>query len=925
MKKFIVLTFVALILIYSACVQNKENQYQISESSKSTSDIIDTNKPQNNRGLADITPTAINNREALVIGNASYDFKPLDKPAEDAKSMAKALNECKFRVIKSINASLEQMKQAIEQFIERLQPESVALFYYAGHGVRASRGGESFLIPVQSNILCDAQLTQKSIGVSALLSQLEKTNCHIKIIILDACRDLFPLRKCRSFQQGVGDIKIPRGTMIQYSTAIGEPALDGLYTPILVKYLKQKNLHISMLFNHVRAEVEKTTKGRQIPWEHSSLTGNFYFVPWEINDKEKTKSVEMKDDNPYVMEEKVSFHKEPCWVNSTPNSCNVYSDYTDLLLTCSVEFEGDIYNDNVLNEEKYRNSINNCFYNKLIELTRKDIQYEISNNVDQCYGLRWNLCKTKFIRMSAKKFDIARNDIDIKQIDIYIARSTARSGILYVLGLYKFEKYSKLKQNIIERIISKSIFCTVQKDYERLDFCKYVWTNKNNIPVYDCFDDSSELINTIPFATRYKAVKNNFQIMHKGKLWTLIASSSNMDDVNIDNVIGWVTHDNLCTINKLIIPVKPTKNLHQSFIFSGPDLKTKVNVLTKNTYYFVHDFYPKSSIKANALTTKSLLISIKPSFEKGSTKTKAPFLGWVDRSQVNFFNYEKDINPGLEILFVIEDKPELISKISSALEIIGKQVENDKTKELNQIIFRLIICRSEYMRRYLSESSQSSCHNQWTIYKRGNFSKFVNDIKTARYSCNYHLDYIHKENLSPREEHLKMTKPIFKTLIEGVATCKYKKGKFGLSKNIRILIYIGENACDDGLGFYKQEDVHKTLSNQNIYHIIRLLEENDRYSSCTNCEYGRHLSEFSTTKCFKKWSNLYGSILNILDLSQRIAVEVKKEIKNIFSRHFTEHSLKYDNFNSAVIIIRSNGINIFDEHDLQGSMRMNTY
>ena len=276
MKKNIILTLVALIVIYSACVQNREKQVQLSESSQVTSDINPTNKA--NRGLSDIKPFKIKNREALVIGNASYDFKPLDKPAEDAKSMAKALEICNFRVIESINASLDQMKQAIEQFIERLQPESVALFYYAGHGARASRGGESYLIPVQSNILCDAQLAQKSIGVSKILAQLEKTNCHIKIIILDACRDLFPLRKCRSFQQGVGDIKIPRGTMIQYSTAIGEPALDGLYTPILAKYLKQKNLHISMLFNHVRAEVEKATKGRQIPWEHSSLTGDFYFV-----------------------------------------------------------------------------------------------------------------------------------------------------------------------------------------------------------------------------------------------------------------------------------------------------------------------------------------------------------------------------------------------------------------------------------------------------------------------------------------------------------------------------------------------------------------------------------------------------------------------------------------------------------------------
>ena len=45
------------------------------------------------------------------------------------------------------------------------------------------------------------------------------------------------------------------------------------------KHLTEAGVEISDLFRLVRRDVEAATKGEQIPWETSSLSGDFYFVP----------------------------------------------------------------------------------------------------------------------------------------------------------------------------------------------------------------------------------------------------------------------------------------------------------------------------------------------------------------------------------------------------------------------------------------------------------------------------------------------------------------------------------------------------------------------------------------------------------------------------------------------------------------------
>ena len=73
----------------------------------------------------------------------------------------------------------------------------------------------------------------------------------------------------------------PTGTLIAYSTAPGDVAADGAdrngtYTKHLLEQIL-KPLPVETMFKRVRQGVVRDTNKQQIPWESSSLIGDFYF------------------------------------------------------------------------------------------------------------------------------------------------------------------------------------------------------------------------------------------------------------------------------------------------------------------------------------------------------------------------------------------------------------------------------------------------------------------------------------------------------------------------------------------------------------------------------------------------------------------------------------------------------------------------
>jgi tetratricopeptide (TPR) repeat protein len=228
-------------------------------------------------------------RYALVIGNSNYsrEIGILKNPVNDATDVATELRNSNFEVQLLTNATYVQLREAMRKFQEKLtngpRDQTVGLFYYAGHGVQYQ--DENYLVPIDANVQFEDDITRMCFPVQRMvLSNMERTNSRMNIVILDACRNNpFPATS-RSVGSGLGEIKRARGSFIAFATAPGSVASDGngrngLYTQELIKSLRKPNLSIEQVFKEVRMNVLRLSGDRQYTWDSSNIIGEFVFKP----------------------------------------------------------------------------------------------------------------------------------------------------------------------------------------------------------------------------------------------------------------------------------------------------------------------------------------------------------------------------------------------------------------------------------------------------------------------------------------------------------------------------------------------------------------------------------------------------------------------------------------------------------------------
>jgi TPR repeat protein len=220
-------------------------------------------------------------RLALVIGNSKYAESPLVNPVNDARAMTAALSGLGFTVTNLYDASLTEMNDASRQFGDKLRAGGVGLFFYAGHGMQIR--GKNYLIPVGADIKREDEVQYKAFDANQLLDKMEIAHNPINIVILDACRNNPFSRSFRSSATGLAQMEAPVGTYVSFSTAPGRVASDGdgsngLFTQHLLGSLKTPGLKVEDVFKQVRVHVMQDSGGQQIPWDSSSLTGDFYFL-----------------------------------------------------------------------------------------------------------------------------------------------------------------------------------------------------------------------------------------------------------------------------------------------------------------------------------------------------------------------------------------------------------------------------------------------------------------------------------------------------------------------------------------------------------------------------------------------------------------------------------------------------------------------
>lgn len=240
-------------------------------------------------GMAVLSTAALaENRVALVIGQSAYRaVTPLPNPANDAKAMAKLLGDAGFDVITAADLSQKDLNREVGDFAAKVAekgPDTVALVFYAGHGLQID--GENYLVPVDVDPRREADIPLQAVRLNDILNTLNAVPSRMRILLLDACRNNpFPAIS-RSAGHGLALVDTKSGapgTFLSYSTSPGAEAEDGSganspYTTALLTAAREPGLPIEAAFKRVRVAVNKATEGRQTPWDSSSLTEDFRFT-----------------------------------------------------------------------------------------------------------------------------------------------------------------------------------------------------------------------------------------------------------------------------------------------------------------------------------------------------------------------------------------------------------------------------------------------------------------------------------------------------------------------------------------------------------------------------------------------------------------------------------------------------------------------
>lgn len=241
-------------------------------------------------------------QKALVIGIANYLYEQkLRGPVNDARAIADVLRKSHWKVSGYENLPTRaSFQHALNKFVADLKPTDEALFYFSGHGFQYRK---NYLVPAQANIQQEQDIETQAFPLEAVMQGLLKSKCRVRVVILDACRNniasapkriagltvglkLVTAENIRVKPNNQGNKTNPEistgGTLVAYATAPGQPARDGKQFSMFTGALKDafaaaltRNpcISITEALQEARGMVLTKTKGAQVPWESSSLTG----------------------------------------------------------------------------------------------------------------------------------------------------------------------------------------------------------------------------------------------------------------------------------------------------------------------------------------------------------------------------------------------------------------------------------------------------------------------------------------------------------------------------------------------------------------------------------------------------------------------------------------------------------------------------
>jgi hypothetical protein len=222
-------------------------------------------------------PALAARRVALVIGIGDYEtLSKLANPVSDAKAIATVLRTNGFDVAEYYDVPRADLLDALESFRPEAEGASVALVYYAGHGMEID--GKNVLAPKDMEVDCEHVSPRRSLSLSELFSAIG--GAEHEIVLLDACRNN-PFPNCKrgdagtgfNFREIVGEAKSEGHTLlIANSTLTDKLAADGVpgeHSPfakaLLTHFSAEANVPLRDVLDAAAEDVDHASGGSQIP------------------------------------------------------------------------------------------------------------------------------------------------------------------------------------------------------------------------------------------------------------------------------------------------------------------------------------------------------------------------------------------------------------------------------------------------------------------------------------------------------------------------------------------------------------------------------------------------------------------------------------------------------------------------------------
>jgi len=234
-------------------------------------------------------------RVALVVGQNAYPggasatigLPQLDNPVPDARSMAAILTKHGFEVISCdgktpgcFDLDRSHFLDALKRLEERAAGAELALVFFAGHGLASDEG--NVLTPVDARVNCATGAVTQGVLVEQIMAATEPA--HMKLVILDACRDNPLGNVCPNLVgKKLSFTRIEAGAMQGFllvsSTQFGQQALDGppgIHSPFAASMFSAFEANPGIYFEQVFNEVARAT------YEAAQKQGGFLQIPGKV-------------------------------------------------------------------------------------------------------------------------------------------------------------------------------------------------------------------------------------------------------------------------------------------------------------------------------------------------------------------------------------------------------------------------------------------------------------------------------------------------------------------------------------------------------------------------------------------------------------------------------------------------------------------